>query len=108
MADLFDHPTVQHVWANGPTEPSDLPQILDANWLKTLCLKSGADDMGFGSGDHPDIADQRSGAARRARSQIDRREKSDPAAAAACGAKWRRHFGLRPALLPDRRLTRLA
>jgi hypothetical protein len=28
--------------------------------LKALCLKVGADDVGFASVDHPDVADQRS------------------------------------------------
>lgn len=35
------------------------PEKLDANWLKEICLKAGADDVGFVEIDRPAIADQK-------------------------------------------------
>ena len=60
MAQLAEHPTVKHFYeerknqGEGPTD-----RILDAAWLRQLCLESGADDVGFVERDRPEIADQR-------------------------------------------------
>src|SRR5256886_4445984 len=37
--------------------PTD--QVLDAAWLRQLCLDAGADDVGFVERDRPEIADQK-------------------------------------------------
>jgi len=63
MNDLADHPTVQQ-WRlardadqSAPAgEPA--PAMLDADWLRQLCLDFGADDAGFVALDDPAIADQ--------------------------------------------------
>src|SRR5437773_10000612 len=34
-------------------------QVLDAAWLRQLCLDAGADDVGFVERDRPEIADQK-------------------------------------------------
>lgn len=34
-------------------------RILDAGWLRQLCLAAGADDVGFVGSDHPSLADER-------------------------------------------------
>src|SRR5260370_33650266 len=60
MTGLSDHPTVQRVRAKAPRDTSRQAQIADPDWLKTVCLKAWADDVGFVSIDHPDLADQRS------------------------------------------------
>jgi ferredoxin len=60
MTGLSDHPTVQRVRAKAPRDTSRQAQIAAPDWLKTLCLKAGAGDVGFVSIDHPDLADQRS------------------------------------------------
>jgi hypothetical protein len=59
MVQLSDHPTVQRVRAALPQDTRP-PQVLDADWLRTLCLEAGADDVGFVPVDHPDLAAHRS------------------------------------------------
>jgi ferredoxin len=59
MVQLSDHPTVQRVRAALPKDTRP-PQVLDADWLRTLCLEAGADDVGFVPVDHPDLAAHRS------------------------------------------------
>lgn len=64
VADRFaDHPTVRALRERGPTAPgSDTPpdvEVLDAGWLRQLCLDAGADDVGFVPVDHPDLAAER-------------------------------------------------
>jgi hypothetical protein len=60
MTQLAEHPTVKqfHEQRAGRT---DLPetQVLDAAWLRRLCLDAGADDVGFVESDRPEIADQK-------------------------------------------------
>jgi hypothetical protein len=44
--------------ANGVEAATD--RVLDAAWLRQLCLEAGADDVGFVERDRPEIADQKS------------------------------------------------
>jgi len=60
MVQLSDHPTVQRVRARLPAGAPHPARALDADWLRTLCLEAGADDVGFVSVDHPDLAGERS------------------------------------------------
>ena len=59
MAKLSDHPTVQRVRAKAPADPPLAAPTLDADWLRTLCLDAGADDVGFVPLDHPDLTERR-------------------------------------------------
>ncbi len=60
MSSLDEHPTAK-LWEERkragalPVSPSRL----DAAWLRDLCLKAGADDVGFVEIDRPEIGDQR-------------------------------------------------
>jgi Fe-S-cluster-containing hydrogenase component 2 len=51
---LADHPTVQKVMARH-TEP---PGVIDADWLRQLCLDAGADDVAFARVDNPALASE--------------------------------------------------
>lgn len=53
---LEDHPTVKHHRA-GVSESA--PETLDPQWLRTLCLECGADDVGFVSLARTELDDQR-------------------------------------------------
>ena len=53
---LEDHPTVRQRRAQMQPVP---PAVLDPEWLRTLCLTCGADDVGFVSLDRPELDDQR-------------------------------------------------
>jgi hypothetical protein len=60
VAQLSEHPTVKRFYrqrANPIEAPTD--QVLDAAWLRQLCLEAGADDVGFVERDRPEIADQK-------------------------------------------------
>jgi ferredoxin len=60
MTTLAEHPTVQRMRARaaaGTLTPPSHP--LDGDWLRHLCLESGADDVGFVALDNADIAAQR-------------------------------------------------
>ncbi|HEY7536007.1 MAG TPA: 4Fe-4S binding protein, partial [Thermodesulfobacteriota bacterium] len=60
MIKLEEHPTVRHY--NQKLKLIDnqsSPNELDAGWLRSLCLESGADDVGFVEIDRPEIADER-------------------------------------------------
>lgn len=65
MATFDDHPTVRrlrelgHAQDRHPAGPSHPP--LDREWLRSLCLELGADDVGFVSIDQPELADQHDG-----------------------------------------------
>jgi ferredoxin len=61
MTQLAEHPTVKH-FREQRAGRTDLPetQVLDAAWLRRLCLDAGADDVGFVESDRPEIADQKS------------------------------------------------
>ena len=60
MPQLEEHPTVKQFRerAAGRREVP-VTQVLDAAWLRQLCLDAGADDVGFVQTDRPDIADQK-------------------------------------------------
>lgn len=55
-AKLTAHPSVQAVLARPRTSP---PTVIDAAWLRELCLAAGADDVAVVSLDHPDLAGER-------------------------------------------------
>ncbi|CAJ1411653.1 unnamed protein product [Effrenium voratum] len=54
---LDDHPTVLKVKAAAASRAPEEP--LNATWLKELCKKAGADDVGLVSIDRPEIAGQK-------------------------------------------------
>jgi len=60
MTQLAEHPTVKK-FREQRADRTDLPesQILDAAWLRQLCLDAGADDVGFVESDRPEIAEQK-------------------------------------------------
>jgi Fe-S-cluster-containing hydrogenase component 2 len=51
---LAEHPTVRKVMARH-TEP---PGVIDADWLRQVCLEAGADDVAFARVDNPDLASE--------------------------------------------------
>ena len=53
---LADHPTVQAVRARRRPEPAG---VIDADWLRELCLAAGADDVAFASVDNPELVSER-------------------------------------------------
>src|SRR6201996_3389067 len=53
-ARLAEHPTVRKVRAHASRKPG----VLDADWLREMCLAAGADDVGFASVDNPDLASE--------------------------------------------------
>lgn len=57
---LADHPTVQQYRATHDTGSQPIaPTILDADWLRRLCLEAGTDDVGFVEIDRPALAADR-------------------------------------------------
>jgi hypothetical protein len=38
---------------------SEKPGVIDACWLRQLCLSAGADDVAFASVENPDLASER-------------------------------------------------
>ncbi|HET6706057.1 4Fe-4S binding protein [Amycolatopsis sp.] len=57
-AKLAAHPSVRAVLARRRTAAGP-PPVLDAAWLRELCLAAGADDVAAVSLDHPDLAGER-------------------------------------------------
>ena len=55
---LADHPTVRHFHENS-TNRSGPPTVLDAAWLRQLCLDCGADDAGLVEISRPALDNQR-------------------------------------------------
>ncbi|MET9629435.1 4Fe-4S binding protein [Lentzea sp. NPDC006480] len=53
---LAAHPSVRAVLAQRRTSP---PAVIDASWLRDLCLAAGADDVAAVSLDHADLAGER-------------------------------------------------
>lgn len=53
---LADHPTVRKVRARRKPAP---PQVIDADWLRGVCLQAGADDVGFAGVDNPGLSAER-------------------------------------------------
>jgi ferredoxin len=56
MARLDEHPSVVRYRQSSEKAP---PKVLDATWLRQLCLDAGADDVGFVSIARPELDDQR-------------------------------------------------
>src|ERR1700759_1023607 len=54
-ARLAEHPPVQKV----RSRPTRKPGVLDADWLRQLCLDAGVDDVAFASVENPDLASER-------------------------------------------------
>ena len=53
---LADHPTVRAMRERAPSTP---PGVLDAGWLRRLCLEAGADDVAFASVENPALESER-------------------------------------------------
>jgi len=58
MTKFDDHPTVKRLRELGNSQ-ENLSSPLDPDWLRSMCLNLGVDDVGFVSIDQPEIADQR-------------------------------------------------
>jgi ferredoxin len=58
MVQLTDHPTVKRFYERTTTDPAR-PAKLDAERLRRICRRAGADDVGFVEIDRPEVADQR-------------------------------------------------
>jgi ferredoxin len=56
MAKLDEHPTVVRYRQGSGKGPA---QVLEAAWLRRLCLEAGADDVGFVAIGRPELDDQR-------------------------------------------------
>ncbi|WP_257000422.1 epoxyqueuosine reductase [Mycobacterium avium] len=54
-ARMADHPTVRTVLARERQSPG----VIDADWLRGLCLAAGVDDVAFARVDNPDLASER-------------------------------------------------
>ena len=54
-ARLADHPTVRKVLSR----KSEKPGVIDADWLRQLCLDARADDVAFASVENPALASER-------------------------------------------------
>lgn len=64
MKKLAAHPTVRRVRERAQAASEEgshdgPPEVLDAGWLRRVCLDAGADDVGFVPVDHPDLAAER-------------------------------------------------
>jgi ferredoxin len=60
MAQLTDHPTVKQFYEElGGNGRQQTASVLEAVWLRKICLDAGADDVGFVETDRPEIADQK-------------------------------------------------
>lgn len=56
---LEDHPTVRRLRGRGEPPCETTPQVLDAAWLRQLCLDAGAADLGFVELERPDLDSER-------------------------------------------------
>ena len=54
-ARLADHPTVRRV----RSRKTEKPGVIDADWLRQVCLDAVADDVAVASVEHPDLASER-------------------------------------------------
>ena len=52
---IADHPTVVEV----RSRPKRKPGVIDADWLRQVCLDAGVDDVAFAGADNPDLASER-------------------------------------------------
>ncbi|MGP4015968.1 4Fe-4S binding protein [Saccharopolyspora sp. 5N708] len=55
---LAQHPSVRAVLSRQADRPAK-PAVIDAQWLRQVCLDAGADDAAAVSLDHPDLASER-------------------------------------------------
>jgi Fe-S-cluster-containing hydrogenase component 2 len=53
---IANHPTVRTVRSRAPKQK---PGIIDAEWLRRICLDAGADDVAFACVDNPELASER-------------------------------------------------
>src|SRR3979490_1427503 len=53
-ARLAEHPTVRKVRSRQTLKPG----VLDADWLRDMCLDAGVDDGGFPRVDNPELASE--------------------------------------------------
>ena len=51
-------PTTRRCARCGRARPKS-PGVIDADWLRQVCLDAGADDVAFASVDNPDLASER-------------------------------------------------
>ncbi|MDG4665900.1 4Fe-4S binding protein [Mycobacterium sp. 236(2023)] len=51
---LAEHPTVRAV----RSRPAPTPGVIDADWLRKVCLEAGADDVGFARVDNPELSSE--------------------------------------------------
>ncbi|MGA3092938.1 MAG: SCP2 sterol-binding domain-containing protein [Terriglobales bacterium] len=57
---MDEHPTVKRFHERSAMEgPAQPPEVLDAAWLRKVCVDAGGDDVGFVERDRPEIADQK-------------------------------------------------
>src|SRR4051812_33557970 len=54
---LAEHPTVRKVLADRADRPPRA-EVIDADWLTSICLAAGADDVAFASVDNPDLGSE--------------------------------------------------
>jgi Fe-S-cluster-containing hydrogenase component 2 len=54
---LAEHPTVRKVIADRVDRPPRA-EVIDADWLTSICLAAGADDVAFASVDDPELASE--------------------------------------------------
>lgn len=59
MSKFDDHPTVKKFREQNLLDNGVAALLIDADWLRNLCLEAGADDVGFVEIDRVEIADQR-------------------------------------------------
>ena len=60
MAQMAEHPTVKRFYEQAAIHPPQQPPaILDAAWLRQVCLEAGADDVGFVESMRPEVAAQK-------------------------------------------------
>ena len=57
MPSLVEHPTVRRFHDTAATRP-ERATIVEAAWLRQLCLEAGADEAGFVEIHRPEIAEQ--------------------------------------------------
>jgi hypothetical protein len=60
MTPLSEHPTIKRFRERASSEAAQSgTAMLDARWLRELCLEVGADDVGFVDIDRPELGDER-------------------------------------------------
>lgn len=59
MARMDEHPTVKRFYQHAANHAKQIKShVLDATWLRQICLDAGADDVGFVEVGRSEIADQ--------------------------------------------------